>query len=504
VLERFRAAFETPFGVVMTRNGRIDQLATRPELNELAYNILRTVLSALQFVPPGTKKWDEWTSEETDHNGTYVARYRQVEHGKFVKTKLEYSRMTAFEGAILSRPDRKPAVSAEHTMTLDDLGIIGRVDARESVAVPFGETSLKASSTVGLTLKSIRAGSRAAIDLGALSTAPLDRPKSGPPLEQAMERRARELVGGRTLQALMRELEEIEPANLRDQGWATVKRIAASLTLEPSGADEVVRRLRHEEDTGDRELLLAALSKAGTDEAREALMEVASDESFRAEARTAALAHLGMDERPSEDTVERLHHLADHAPDPASRRQAVLALGAAARQGQEQGTATQASAEAVAALGRVVSSSSSVEEQLAALAALGNAGSADSLPTLHAALRSPDVRVRAGAMEALRFIKSDSVDQTIVTFMLGDPESAVRRAAIFASGYRDMTPVLVGGLTKAAQMDPDDSLRVKALAELARALEGFPEVKAVFEWSAKNDPSADVRKTAAAELARHP
>jgi hypothetical protein len=107
-------------------------------------------------------------------------------------------------------------------------------------------------------------------------------------------------------------------------------------------------------------------------------------------------------------------------------------------------------------------------------------------------------------MEALRFIKSDSVDQTIVTFMLGDPESAVRRAAIFASGYRDVTPVLVGGLTKAAQMDPDDSLRVKALAELARALEGFPEVKGVFEWSAKNDPSADVRKTAAAELARQP
>ena len=107
------------------------------------------------------------------------------------------------------------------------------------------------------------------------------------------------------------------------------------------------------------------------------------------------------------------------------------------------------------------------DEQLEALAALGNLGSATVLPRLRQAVTAGDPRVRAAATRALRLVPDREADRLLAVTLGRDHDPTVRAAAIFAAGFRPLGP-LVDALVDTAQNDPIDYVRAGAVTLLAQ------------------------------------
>src|SRR5207248_2977711 len=108
-----------------------------------------------------------------------------------------------------------------------------------------------------------------------------------------------------------------------------------------------------------------------------------------------------------------------------------------------------------------------------------NAGSARALPTLtrFMADRSPVLRARAVA--ALRWINDPRVNPWLTRALQRDPAPEVRREAAGALGFRTPTARTVAVQQRAFGAERIESVRLAILANLGRAQEPFPALKAV-------------------------
>lgn len=140
------------------------------------------------------------------------------------------------------------------------------------------------------------------------------------------------------------------------------------------------------------------------------------------------------------------------------------------------------------------------EERAAALAALANLGSPAVLVPVKAALADGDRPLRAAATRALRLVPDPAADRLLVGLLRTDRDPAVRAAAIFAAGFRDLAP-LVDGLAETAESDPVESVRTDSVTLLSRYATGWPRVTRALAYAADNDPRSSVRQIARAALA---
>lgn len=501
--DSIRDGLARPFLVKMRRSGQIESIETDRDLRGLGRNILRTLVASLGFVGPGASQdWREWTTEESDQNGIFEARYRQIEPGLFEKTKLAYKYVETENRLHMGPGSPKVKIESKAAIRRDRDGVLLSVDADERLTVPIGNASFQSKSRVSLRFEGEDKVELAELDRSRLTATTLyaDLPANRVSGVQGAKQN-QQPPPGTTLAGLTDELARTPfTGNNHEARWEITRRLTALLDGEPANIAPLRDKLKGNVSPSDREMMLAALSDSHTPEAQAALADLANDPDADPQLRVTAATHLGLQERPTNDTLASLKKLASDAPDDQTRRAATLALGSAARQGRESGSAVDGSQKGVQGLLDSLQNAQDANQRRVDLEALGNAGDTASLPAVESALRDPDPSVRQDAVQALRRIPGAEVDG-LISNALGDPSAQVRQGALSALSDRPLTPALVDTVANMLKTEQDGASRARIVDILGRNLRSYPSAAPALEWAKDNDPSESIRQEAASALA---
>ncbi|WP_232293596.1 HEAT repeat domain-containing protein [Stigmatella aurantiaca] len=497
------AHLQAPFYVTFNRQGAALLAHFERDLDPVTQNFLRTLVASTQFVTPNVPK-EAWPAQELDVTGLYAAQYRQVPGSrKYEKSKERYLKMTSPSGLQPLDPSVRITMDATASFLLGVEGWPESVSSREQVSVSSGEgmPTVRGEGQVQLTRTAVRSVPLLIGSLDArrqqLATTSLATQVFAPEDPKAELRR---LVAGARLADLVGDLRKL-PQDEKERGPATsqlMNRLRALFSLDPEEAARVPALLRGEKDRNTYSSLIGSLSAASTPEAVRALGQVVTDEQMPVPVRVDAAAGLGVVEKPTQEGLSALRQLTQSGEEDL-RNTATLALGNAARNLETQ---KDPSAGAVLReLTNAVAAAPTPEARALQLRALANSAHPLALPTIREALRDPSPVVREAAVEALRLIPDPAADQMLAASMLEDPIPEVRRAAIFASSFRPLMP-LMPALERTLRTDTVGAVRIEVVRLLGSNLLQLPGAGPLLSWAGQNDPNGDVRHTALAFLAR--
>jgi len=251
------------------------------------------------------------------------------------------------------------------------------------------------------------------------------------------------------------------------EGDGLPARIEAALRQDDASVDAALTFVHGGKAT---KMIIDALAAAGTPAAQDALCRLARDGRLPPHVRAEAVASLGLIKRPTPATMLQVAQLLQER-DSSLSAPALFLAGSVARAGRTEHPTHAAVIERMVLVASA--RARGTDEQLEALAALGNLGSATVLPRLRQAVSAGDPRVRAAATRALRLVPDREADRLLAVTLGRDADPTVRAAAIFAAGFRPLGP-LVDVLADTAQNDPIDYVRAGAVTLLAQNREMPP------------------------------
>jgi hypothetical protein len=504
--EGIQAGLTHPMFAVLDARGRILSARFDPSISPMTQHMARTLLAATQFVGPGPNAGPraEWEAEEDDPGGTLVAGYQAREGGAVRKTKVRYFPPAPAKkrGTTLLTPEVQ--FEGESLITIES-GCVSALSAGETRQLTLrgkriGHGSLRVS------LRLLRREQAAPAELADLSVAEADRGGTArsvrlcvapSPEESRLAIQRREL-GDATVESLLADLAEIAAVPLREndrtrlflkfKALAVVRPESCSrlgALVAGAAADSLVMRV-----------LTDSLEAAGHAQAQAALIAAidARPDDWRALARL--IPALGMAEAPTPETEQALLTLAFGKRSENVTAAARLALGNLARTLGEVSPAR--ASKVVRRLLQELASPTSAESAWQLLLALGNAGSAEALPTLERFLDEPMPDLRGAAAWALRWIDSPRADLLLTSkALLSDREPAVRLEAVRALRCRAMTPANFAAHEQALAAETEAAVRLALLASIWDAREAYPRALRLIREVAATDPVPEVRATAA-------
>lgn len=496
------AEISNAFVLTLSASGNIESLGVDHAVQGLGFNILRTLVASLQFVEPTDPNSDRqaWVAQETDQNGRYNAYYRELDAEQFEKRK-EYTFLDLAARLQLDKRVPPPTATSAATITRLRPGVLARVQTRDSIDLPMGESKgFHSESHITIALKEESLGAVSAIDAKQLVTGPLFETRALD-VRSGQARRDRELVGGRSFDELQSDLDALPPTNEnREARWAVTRRMTALFNTDPASIDRAVLRLRGSPKPGDSEVLLAALSDANAPQAQAALARAAQDAAVPEDVQQAAIIQLSLDDHPTADTMSELNRMAQDPADPDRRAAAILALGGAVRHSAEDQELGDASRQAAARLVDGFKAATTPDDQALYLAALGNTGSPQGVDSIEVGLANSSPKVRAAAVSALRSINGPAADALIIGVLASDPDPTVRGAAVQAMRTRPLTRELGAALAAAARTDRAETVRLTIVGLLADKISESQAVVGLLAWIAQNDPDPSVKDAAATVL----
>jgi hypothetical protein len=450
-----------------------------------ARGTLKGLASALQLVVPDPAA-DAWRTLEQDASGEYEAAYR-TEGGGLHKAKERFVRARRARGLAPIEDPSAFAVASSIELQLDASGWPRSVSEDETLSVKAGPMKVEAKTRTRARLASIEPSPElariAAAEQGALEPEPeIDAEGFA-----ATRRRADEdLLDGAGYGALLADLTAAD-TKVRNRAMA---RLASLFRLHPQEAARAVASVLRGETAGETtKRVLGALGSAGTKEAQQALAQVLDAAAAASATRRSAASSLGLTKQPTEDSKRALAKAAGSS-DAGLAGAATLGLGNLVKRMNEQGSGDPS--DAIAMLIERLAAATDDAERLLCLDALGNAGDPRALSAIAPYLAHADVKLRATAVEALRFMAGTDGQ---IAAALQDGAAAVRRAAAGALAYRAITPMLQL-VTLLVQHDPDAGTRLELVSALKLRVRQEPGLASLLAWAAANDPSADVRSAA--------
>ncbi len=403
---------ESPFQLGLS-DGRLSGIGHLDDVTPAARNLLAELVTALH-VTRGEGR--EWTADEVDLNGAYLARYVTTGAGRGERIRGDYA---------------AAGITAEG-MTRFRLDATGVVEVRvaESTARAFDRLELSASAAVDAAL--VRESARA-VKAPRVHRLPLRA--IAPVVDPAGLRAAdRNRIGDADMQtvrawldALDTDLTGTDRQRLRDGVHARLRTFAR---LHPEALGEYRDTLRRAPVDRAR-LMTAALGGANTLQATAALTDMLG-ESLPAEVRQAAHFALNVTETPSRDSVRALMAGID---DPEHGDTALLAAANQARKLDE--SEPELTGDVVELLVQRYHEAADPATRRLVVAALGNTGDVRIVPTLQHALGLGDVSVARAAAFALRHVPSAEADGLLDTLLVQHPSEMVRIEAVSAIGARD-------------------------------------------------------------------
>ncbi len=472
------------FYAVIEPTGKLASFSFARGLEGAERATLKGLASALQLVVPEPGA-AEWRTIEQDGSGEYEAAYRAV-GGAIHKAKERFVRARGPRGLAPIKDASAYAIASAIELGLHASGWPASVSEDEALTVKAGSMKIEAKSRTTAQLVAIEETA----DLARLVAAEEGALEAEPEVDvagfAAAKRRADEgLVDGATYASLLGDFASGD-LKLRNR---TMARMAALFRLQPAAAAQAAASiLRGGLDGQTTKRLIGSLGGAGTAEAQAALASVIGAESAPAGTRSDAAVALGLSKHPTAASKQALlEAAASRAPGLAST--AALGLGNLTRRMNEEAGDT---SDAIAELTRRLAGAADDAERILYLDALGNSGDPRALPAIEPYLAHADVKVRAVAVEALRFMAG--ADARIAAG-LQDVAAAVRRAAAGALSYRSITPMLAL-VTLVMKQDPDVGTRLALVGAMQLRKRQEPDLVELLAWAAANDPAAEVQSAA--------
>ncbi|MEI2579915.1 HEAT repeat domain-containing protein [Scytonema sp. PRP1] len=492
--------------------GKILEVRFDPIMSEIAQNFARTLLATTQFVTPNSKTSSgEWTTQEDDLNGQYIARY-QAEEGKFQKTKLRYLQPSS---------SKKPNDSKVPT-TINSLG---KLTANFSINQGY-LISLQGTETQNFVIADKNVGqAKTTLNMAYTKQATLnpkeltkerdantEREKVAPaivlsatPTEAEVEAKIqRQELGNATVESLLADLEKAQASPDQNQNNTPLYlKFKALVYLHPESTANLGKRLASADPKSlTMQLLSGALSAVGNESAQSALINAIAARSQDWNALAVLIPSLATVSEPSSSSEETLWNLALNSTDDRISSTVQLALGAMARNLSQ--TSPERTNKIVDRFVKQLKTANSVEQKRQFLLVLGNSGSKQALGAIAPLIKASAPEVRAAAASALRWIEDDQVDSLLTNALSKDADDRVRLEAAVALSYRKIDPTIFQAQKQAFLSDKAVKVRLALLTNLWKVHEQFPEVRQLVKQAAEKDVSPDVQKEAANIIATYP
>ncbi len=497
-------AASTRFFVVQRANGAVTSLAFPRDINPAIANVLMTLATSTQLVR-GTPGEPAWVLSERDPNGEYMAAYREEPTGRIHKQKAAYVSAHRAPGSVPALGSsgaaaQPPAIRVARSSYDFRVDAEGRVlDLKSDEALTLTLMGLSFELGVRLELSGARIAAQRA-DVAELVRARRAMELRAP-IEMGIDARAdqlrrdRQLLNGATFDDLLRKLDAAaaKPSGASKQDAAALDRsFQALFRLNPEAAARapaIVRTAAPERGKA----IVDALSLAGSDAAQLALAEVATDTAAPLVPREYAVQYVAQQEQPKSAAIAGLRKLLDD-PNLELRQMARFSYGACARRAPAEAHAI--ATELVARLERAPNDGD--REEL--IMALGNAGAAAAFPALERYSRQGALRLRARALEALRFVQEPKADALLSNVLTSSDPEPLRLAAIAALRSREVGP-FTATLAQMARKEGSDNVRTAVIDLLGSKLPAFPALRPVLEAVKRGDKLTKNRELAARYLA---
>lgn len=432
---------EAPFFVAVDEGGSSIRLAFSKEVSQAARQLLVGLAGALVFSPAPDAS-DEWTTEEVDATGNFLARYRRDRStGTITKEKLHYLRDAA-------------GITVTSSSTRY---VFGPADALRELI--FHERL--SESTLGLTyVSSLRLQKPGApADLPKLvvgrvptdfSILPIDEASALDPAEAA------KLLPQRRFASAFTELLE---ANRKTFDARTFLEVQASLREHPEDLPALVQAISNHADL--RDALAALLVSLGTEPALRHTEELLSNPRASIDVRVAVMKALSFQGAVDLALMEHVRSLMGASELRVAMAATQLLPGLLAR-ARHRWPNEVAVLEAEYLASAAACRGDACPVYVRGLTALGTE---PAFARLGALSRSSDATVRLATAVAFEGLDRDDLDPHLVRLVRSDPDQRVRRRAIRACGFRGSRPC--AGALAVALRDRERNIRLSTIEALA-------------------------------------
>ncbi len=488
-----------PFVVSMAHSGLVEAIHMPAEWSSSTRSLIKSIVASMQLVRSNSSRF-QWTSQEQDVMGTYVASYdvamNALGKAEIRKTKGQYLNLTTILGLKPTGNSKDLEVRSQSNIELDEYGWPSRWIGHETMKVNMPNIAFDSVYEQTITL---------------LGRTNFDDSGYGPiwdrleptelvgteELGGARHQLDLNSVAGASLGELLDALDSAMDLEREDRIRAAAHlyvRIAASLRLRPEHADELVRRIRVGDSPEIMQILAGALSDAGTPQAQKALVDLIMASEANSEQRLVGLVALGMTKNPSTHTLDTALDLSrqrDGDIDDELRDTATLALGNIIQQRKRDGIDDGKTL--VEELVAQLQAADGDDEKTLYLLALGNTGSRYAFAAIDALAATPGP-LQETALQSLRFIPLPDVDERLsLALMEGMPP--VKMAALSTVEFRATHrywPLLIDLM----QRETEIPLRRAIVTLAGRYQRRHAQAKALLVEAAEADVDAEIRAMA--------
>jgi HEAT repeat protein len=519
--DRVKADLSKAMFVQVSQQGRMLSVRFDNEVNPASQTFGRTLLGIIQFVLPDSRGEDlsQWDSQEDDQAGQYTAHYALGDAAarsladpagilafKKVKTKYaEEKQNRRFRTMAIKRLIEPGAgFSAEFNLRA------GRLNALEGTEV---EDVIQAGKKIAHTVDDVRLvylkeETAAPAELSSLTRDYAERSTaavqlSTKPPEELRERAIEtNTLGDSTLASLLAELTAAEKSQGKSDTTQLYLKLKALFYLQPETCEPFQKLLTTAPATSvTLNLVTGALGAAGNQQAQQVLISVLRARSDDEAMFSKLSSILAETKSPTQEAEDVLSEFAFREPETNTAKTAQITIGTMAW--NIGNSDPQRAQKIVQRLIEHLSASSDPQVLRRLLSAIGNAGSAEAIPTIKRLLNDTSPDLRGGAAYALRWIDSDEADELLAATITNDSETSVQLQAFSALSYRDMKAATFDAQKRVFLSERAENVRLAALKNLWEAREEYSEVVGVVKQAASADASEVIRKAASDMIASY-
>lgn len=502
--ENLKRDLEMPFVVHINNRGEISSIQVDKRMTEMGSSYLRTLLARIQFILPENGGINEWSLEESDPGGLYIASYKKVKIlGKglvsFEKVKTRYLGKQIDNNQKVLNPTILPKSEIRVNFDINNGQIIsieggenqGIFIGREKVGEVNNEISFRLFRRERLDEREI---SRLITFYQSMGPELKDIPLYvEPSIKEIQTNIYKKILGNARLESLMEELGRIDQGQGEDD-IGTYLKLKALIFLQPEVCREL-GRIIVEKGTIDSscKMIMEALSSVANPAAQDALIDFIKLRKEDREAINEALYALSDIQIPTQATVDLLWELAFHSEDQDILSSAQLILGIMAHRLRDY--APEVSNKIVSEFLKRLDTADSAKDIIQLLLAIGNAGSGLSLNALRKFSQNPLEDIRKASYRAMRFIEGDLAEGALLNGMTSDMSPSVRLECAISLSYRKMSPRAFAEHKNLLLKSKDIPLRIQLTKNLWEARDYHPEILSLLKKIAKEDPQKEVRET---------
>lgn len=502
---------------VTLSRGVVTEIRLMPGLSTMVGNTYRTALSALQFAQPNSAS-NEFTAEEYDSTGEYVAAYTWQGGLQWKKEKSRYlgilgatrtpanvpshvvPEVRASRGDILLAPDGRP----------QEVAIVDEID------VTGAQAPMHATTSVSLKGMASEAALQPNVDWSALQ-ASMKRFGAEEPLgtEASIESLDAARINGLTFEQAVSGLERIEKEHpgrpVSPQNGAALEpteraeeekvvadksrffvALAAIFREQPKTVGRAMQQVRAKSPIADT--LVEALASSSSPAAQSALVDLMNAKSTAPLERNHIILALSRTPKPSDKSIDAMKSMLSGDP---FNDQALLGLGTYARRLRDEGKPEEASAIGQLLVDRLGRASTKTA-LLSVLQAITNSGYDPALPAVVPFMADEREVIRAAAVRAVQSMQDPQADSLLADHLRTDSSSLVQTSALMAAKVREPSDTLTAAVETVATGASDPHARYRAVQVLVTWRARRPDVRSTLDRVAETDREARIREIAEA------